>query len=681
MKQSHKIVFFALFVIIILIGSLIYVIQGLKEESERNHLRNTELHLNSFKDQITQTIVTINRSIDNIGLVIEDQNLLARRIQNIISENPFITSITILDENNKVTNSSNIKNIDHHFSTEEYYPKPLFSSNVLRVGEVIKGRDLFEIDDVLTIVPFSKKLQINTKIYNVIIAISNNYFINKFLNSLDKETEELQIIRLDGKLLFSTNSNLQLNKNTVETKLYKQSLEKNFSSGMETINKKIFISAYSLTNRFPFNISIKIDYDKVMVNWEKKRNFAILFFSLLIIIIATIILKLFFKYRNAKNKEIRYQKQLIKNQEKLKNAYIVYENTNDGILITDKDANILDVNSAFLFNTEYTKKEVIGKNPNILRSTLTSDDFYEKMWQEIQEKNYWHGEIVNQNKNGINYNELLTINQILDDKGAVKNYIGVFTNITKEKEQALELKEKERFIFQQSKMAAMGEMLENIAHQWRQPLSVISTAATGTKMEKEFGLSDEKTEIERLTLINDSAQFLSQTIDDFRDFFKQGKEKETFFISEAIQKTLMIVQSKFKNRNIKIKKEIVDVEITEFKSELIQVLMNILNNARDVLENRENDERFVTIGVLPNTKNVNITIHDSGGGIPEKIRDKIFEPYFTTKHQSQGTGIGLYMSEEIITKHMKGTISVENKNYEIDGRSFNGALFTISIPL
>ena len=678
---SKRIGFLALFIVILLIGSMIYVTFSLKKESEFNHLDNTKLHLNSFAEQITQTVVTIDKSIDNIALVINKKNHLETRVKDILFTHPFIRSINILNEKNRVIYSSNKKNLNHTLSVDDHYPKPLFFGTVLRFGESINARDLFQKDDKLSIVPISKEVSKKDKKYTIIIVVSNDYFINKFSNNLHKDTEELQIIRIDGKVLFSTKYNFRFNKDVNKTKLYESSLENVYSAGIEEINGKKYISAYSLTDTYPLMIVIKLDYNKVMEKWEKKNRLAIFFLSIIIILIALIILKLLSKYTKAKNKEIKYQKQFLQNQEKLRNAYIVYNNTNDGILITDKHANILDINNAFLKNTGYKKEEILGENPKKLQSGLYDKTFYENMWKAIKEKHYWHGEIINKNKQGETYTELLTINQVLDEKEEVKNYIGVFTNISKEKEQELELKEKERFIFQQSKMASMGEMLENIAHQWRQPLSIISTAATGTKMEKELGISKEETEIERLTLINDSAQFLSQTIDDFRDFFKPDKEKEDFFIGEVIEKALNIVQSKFKNRNIKIRLEVEEVQIKEFKSELVQVIMNILNNARDVLETKDMDERYVCISVSKNEKEGLIEIKDSGGGMTAQILDKVFEPYFTTKHQSQGTGIGLYMSEEIIKKHMNGTIKAANTKCEIDGKTFTGAVFTIAIPL
>ncbi len=244
-----------------------------------------------------------------------------------------------------------------------------------------------------------------------------------------------------------------------------------------------------------------------------------------------------------------------------------------------------------------------------------------------------------------------------------------------------ELVQREKALLQQSKMASMGEMLENIAHQWRQPLSIISTAATGIKMQKDFGISDEKNEIKSLIIINDSAQHLSQTIDDFRNFFKSNKDKNIFNIKDIYFKTFNIISSNFNNQEIEIIDNLEDIEILSFSGELTQVIMNILNNAKDILETTQNQRLLIFVNIYKDEKNAIIKIKDNGGGIPKDIIDNIFEPYFTTKHKAQGTGIGLYMCEEMITKHMNGTLNCENLEYTYENINYTGACFTISLPI
>ena len=235
-------------------------------------------------------------------------------------------------------------------------------------------------------------------------------------------------------------------------------------------------------------------------------------------------------------------------------------------------------------------------------------------------------------------------------------------------------------LFQQSKMAAMGEMLGNIAHQWRQPLSVITTAATGMKVQKEFGTLDDEAINRSVDTITDSALYLSKTIDDFRNFFKRDKTETDFGTNEIIEKVLKLTQSQFKMYEINTIKNIEEFNLFGLENEFVQALINILNNAKDILINKE-IPRLIFINVSKVGNKAIFKIADNGGGIDEKIIDKVCEPYFTTKHQSQGTGIGLYMTEEIIVKHMHGKFTINNIETIYENVTYKGAEITIELDL
>lgn len=238
---------------------------------------------------------------------------------------------------------------------------------------------------------------------------------------------------------------------------------------------------------------------------------------------------------------------------------------------------------------------------------------------------------------------------------------------------------KDNILAHQSKLAAMGEMLGNISHQWRQPLSTVSTIVTGIKAQRELGINDDKLEKDSLDTINKHIQYLSQTIDDFSNFFKPHKEANTFDLSSMINKTMELVEPQLNAKHINLVKEIETCEVYSLENELIQVLINLLNNARDELV-KIDDEKNIFIFSEINDENIIIKIKDNAGGVKKDIIDRIFEPYFTTKMKSQGTGIGLFMSEEIIVKHLNGEISVENIEYEFNGKLCKGAEFKIKFP-
>lgn len=256
---------------------------------------------------------------------------------------------------------------------------------------------------------------------------------------------------------------------------------------------------------------------------------------------------------------------------------------------------------------------------------------------------------------------------------------GIVQDITENKKLEEEKKQKEEILYQQSKLAAMDEMIGNIAHQWRQPLSTISTASTGVKLQKELGVLTDKEFFNSMNAISKSVQYLSQTIDDFRYFFNPKNEKTYINTKELIDKTLNLITAQFTAKDIEIIKKVEKIGFHSLENELIQVLINILNNARDTLIEQNMKKRVIFIKVFKEKGSINIEILDNAGGVDENIIDRIFEPYFTTKHKAQGTGIGLYMSEEIITKHLYGDINVQNKSFTFENVKYTGANFKITL--
>ena len=244
-----------------------------------------------------------------------------------------------------------------------------------------------------------------------------------------------------------------------------------------------------------------------------------------------------------------------------------------------------------------------------------------------------------------------------------------------------ELLEKEAILNQQAKMAAMGEMIENIAHQWRQPLSVISTISSSLKIKKEMNILDDKEFYEALQNINKTSEHLSNTIDDFRNFFSPNKEMNKFYVSQLIKKSKDLIKSRFDKFNIKVIEHIDDIEILSYQNELFQVILNLFSNSIDVLSSSQIENKIIYIKIYHDENNLYIEFLDNGGGIKDEFINRVFEPYFTTKHKSQGTGIGLYMSLQIVTKHLNGEISVKNDTFIENNIAYFGAKFTILLPI
>ncbi|MGB3751033.1 MAG: GAF domain-containing protein, partial [Arcobacteraceae bacterium] len=215
--------------------------------------------------------------------------------------------------------------------------------------------------------------------------------------------------------------------------------------------------------------------------------------------------------------------------------------------------------------------------------------------------------------------------------------------------------QKETLLLNQSKMVAMGEMIGNISHQWRQPLSVISTGATGLLLQKEHDCLTDDIFDKTCNAINDNAQYLSKTIDDFKNFVKGDREKKLFKLDHEITSFLHLVEGTIRTNTITMNIDLKDeIEINGYENELLQCLINIFNNSKDVLNEKEIKNKHIFLSSSIQDNNALITVKDNGGGIPNDAMPKIFEPYFTTKHKSQGTGLGLHMTYNLIVDGMNG---------------------------
>ncbi|MGB0990777.1 MAG: sensor histidine kinase, partial [Halarcobacter sp.] len=220
----------------------------------------------------------------------------------------------------------------------------------------------------------------------------------------------------------------------------------------------------------------------------------------------------------------------------------------------------------------------------------------------------------------------------------------------------------------------------NIAHQWRQPLSVVSIITSGMIVKKDLNITNEEDDRKELKKIGDTVTYLSETIDDFKNFFKPDKEKKIFNVKDCYKKTMNLVDSRLDSLSIEVIEDLHDVQLNCLENELKQVIMNLLNNSKDALEQRDDHRRLIFIDIYEENDNAIFFIKDTGGGIPSDVINNIFKPYFSTKDKDQGTGIGLYMSIEMVEKHMNGQLLVENESFIYDSISYKGACFKIIIP-
>ncbi|WP_434658109.1 PAS domain-containing sensor histidine kinase [Sulfurimonas sp. NW9] len=381
---------------------------------------------------------------------------------------------------------------------------------------------------------------------------------------------------------------------------------------------------------------------------------------------------------------------------------------------TDVNGIITFVNEEFCKISGYSKEELLGKNHNIVRHPDVATSVFKKLWETIKAKKTYKTTVKNRAKDGRTFYVNTTVIPILDKQNNIEEFVAIRYDVTKEvfykksleqkekelqelnenlekrvQEKTQELKElnetlelrvqeeiakneqKQKVMFWQSRLASLGEMLANIAHQWRQPLTELSLTLFSLK---KAALNNEEEEVQ--SLYDESKaiiQNMSTTIDDFTNFFKPTKQKNYFKIADSINESLNILEKIIIKEMISVHTEFEDVEILGISNELTQVIINLIQNSKDAFLQSSVLIKEIHIRVKKEKDFALIEFSDNAGGIKEKEIYKIFEPYFTTKHSSSGTGLGLFMSRMICEQGLNGSIDVKSKN--------GSTTFSIKIPL
>ncbi|MDX9901479.1 MAG: PAS domain-containing sensor histidine kinase [Aliarcobacter sp.] len=353
--------------------------------------------------------------------------------------------------------------------------------------------------------------------------------------------------------------------------------------------------------------------------------------------------------------------QLIEQQEELQS---IYNTTKDGLAIVDMETNFVKVNKAYCEITGLSEEELL-KTSCLALSDPQDRERVSAIMNEFMQK----GVIDNFEKVCIIKNKRINVTLSASWMPDKKHILLSMKDITKNK-----------LFEEQSKLAAMGEMIGNIAHQWRQPLSVITTISSNIKLRSEYEQLEDYDIESDMDIIMQQAQYLSKTIDDFRNFIRNTKDAQKLSLKDTIEKTLSILHSAMVNNSTNI---IIDLKddmcIDGYENELIQSFINIINNSKDAIkEYVKNDEKLIFINTIKEDSSLIITIKDNGGGIPDNIIHRIFEPYFTTKNKNVGTGIGLSMTYKMITERNNASIDVYNEEYTYDNKNYKGACFKIT---
>ncbi len=338
------------------------------------------------------------------------------------------------------------------------------------------------------------------------------------------------------------------------------------------------------------------------------------------------------------------------------------------ILIKDRDGVIIYANKKS--NEFFNQEDIIGKTARDLLPLEIAKEV------ELSDKKIIENGKYEEVKEIYDADGKLVITRTLGFKLEVNNnlHVGlVMIDITQSYLDKKELENKDEIMIAQSRHAAMGEMISMIAHQWRQPISVIAMDANNIIVDVELSFLNEKDLLSSAKDILKQTQELSKTIDDFRDFFKPNKNANKIFLKQVLDDALGVIGTSLQSSNIEVELNIDEsIEIKTFSRELMQVFINIIKNAKEILIEKDIDKKAISINFTKDKKFIKIEICDNANGIDSKIIKNIFNPYFTTKGEKNGTGLGLYMSKTIVEKHLGGVIQAYNKN--------DGACFEIRLP-
>jgi PAS domain S-box-containing protein len=673
----------------------------LKMENER--ISNRLINNNSIKSSLN--LISNYQDIKNYDRAIfdaEKQNSL-NILLNILGENTkWSAAIFDINENlvvvkrnkgNKtITGYSVFENEKLILYNNNKKIKSKFQPTKLNLNSINKFEILELNNEILLRKTLAIKLNSKTIGYLRIASILNKYNYTQFISGV---SDNISLVSKD----FSLNTN-DLNTsydklNQVNQNILLEQKDNFILVQKMKFNKNILIVAHS--NKKQYN-----KYISTMVNNLIKASFII---SIIILLLTSIftshfitkpLYKLLEGIKRLKNKEqltinIKsddeisilakefndISKELKSSFDSLENSNLLLQNVLDtvpmSIFIKNTQGNYILANQLFLDDCKQrTKLNIIGKND------------YE-LWTKEEAQKYISkdNEVINTLQPAFNFEETQTINGIekihltskiplLDKDKNTIGILGVYKDITDEKKTQEELKNKEKYLMQQSRLAQMGEMISMIAHQWRQPLAAISSTTNSLLLKSIMNKYESDYFNERLQNISDYSQHLSSTIDDFRNFFKKNKEKREITLENIADDSLKITQTALENKNIQIIKEYNNKDkISTYPNELRQVVLNLIKNAEDALIEKDIDDKYIKIKSYKHNNTHILEVSDNAGGIKDENIDKIFEPYFSTKKNKDGTGLGLYMSKSIIEDHCKGKITVSNNK--------NGAVFKVEI--
>ncbi len=626
--KYNKYLYSVFFIILTLVFTSTYIDLKSKKLNIQNQIKLTEENIvEEYKQRLKESIHTTIYFIDNIyNFYIKKQKLSGNNSLNLTDENYKLFEEEVrsylygsIFEKQRYTWINKIENINK----KEKYAKRLIHPNLKKTEGIYLS---LKAKDIKGNLPYKEELEGILKNKEVFYS----YYFKEFTSQ--KITKKLSYAKLYEKYNWIIATGIPLN----------------------ILDKKI----NGLNN-------------ELLKKYNDYFNFTIFIKVLLLFIVLLVVYFL-------KNNTRRYLfKSLEESYNKLKETTMKLSEATKtaqiGIWKWDIKTDTLDWDDE-MYHLYEVDKHTSQTDYQLWVQALYEDDMLdaqEKLQESIEKKIKFQTTFRIKTKKGLKYIKA-SGKTIYDEDDNPLYVLGVNYDVTNLKE----FERQQVQLLEQAKMASIGEMIGNIAHQWRQPLSIIRTASTGIKFQKEMGLLTDELLLEELDEINISTMYLSETIETFRNFIKEEKEYKIVVIQDRLNEMFNLLNATLKNNYIELETNISQVEPIEIKlvaGELSQVIINIVNNAKDIFVERNIENPTIILNLSKNKDRVFISIEDNAGGVPKSVINHIFEPYFTTKHKSQGTGLGLYMSHKIVTESLNGKLSVENTS--------KGARFIIELPL
>jgi len=518
--------------------------------------------------------------------------------------------------------------------------------------------------------------------------------------------KKIESIKDDIKRYISQGEAFSLYINNNETDFYKSFDNKHIDlvSFVPILNTKKTVSAWIVAYEIDRNIPDIVYYTNIFRIFTFIMSFIIFYFLYKILSQKNVL--------RVKVEEKTDELNSSLNNIKAKQLFIETLMDNTPIPIFYKDINgvYLGINKEFTNMFGFTKDQIVGKTVYDITSKDVAKQYYEKDIEVFNDPSVKqeYDTIIKNKYTGQKFDVYFHKKAYQDEYGETIGLIGAVIDVTKRKknekelteysaklfelnhtlenkvyERTKELKAKTEQMIHQAKLAQMGELISMIAHQWRQPLGSIGSAVVNIQNKlflDKFDLSKDDDQVKfkeflqtKLTNISRYTDFLTKTIDDFRNFYKEDKNKDNLLLSSCVEQSLSVISSSLSGNNIEVVKDFCESSSVDiFKNELLQVLLNIIKNSEDNFKEKDIENKKISIKTYQDEVYSIIAISDNGGGIKSSILKNIFDPYFSTKDQKNGTGLGLYMSKLIVEDHHNGIIEVENKD--------DGVEFVIKIP-